>query len=191
LPARQHRAGGLRIHRHSGHHAAGHHWSQARTAQRHGRTIVRAAVADFAGLPGAGHERTQRVAWSLARGRRLRPRLRLCSTHGLKPARSPAHRHPQFARLDWRVDRGVEALAASGHILLARQQRRRDGTPATLRYGSVSGLAPLPSTRALRAHLGQRRRQAVAGAPDRALPLAAAAQRHTAARARPARSHVS
>ncbi len=62
LPAGQHRAGGLRLHRHSHHHAGRHHRPAARPPERRRGPHLRAGFADRAGLPDSGDVRLERPA---------------------------------------------------------------------------------------------------------------------------------
>ena len=125
LPAGQHRARGLRLHRHSHHHPRRHHRPAARPPERRRRPHLRPGLALRAGLPDPGDERLEGPARRAARRRRVRHRLRRHAVLRLQLRGAAAHRHS--------VVDGGHGRAAPGH-----QAARRSAEQASAAARSCS-----------------------------------------------------
>ena len=99
LSAREHRAGCVRIHRHSGHHARRDDRTAAAVAERDGRTAVRDDLGVHSRLPDRGDGWARASARSAAGDHRLRRVVRRHAVLRLELRGPGADRHRQLAHL--------------------------------------------------------------------------------------------
>src|ERR1035441_4230897 len=177
LPAGQHRAGRLRIDRHSDYHVGAHHGPAGGTPERPGGPHLRAGLAHRSRLSGGGDVGVEGAARRSSGGRRVRGGVRLGPVRGLEFCRRAAYGYSGVYGCDDRLGRSHSCNAGAGWAETAGPQpgRRR------------AGLGPLCAARGSRSALGLQATTSKRREPH--VPLAAAAQCHPtdAARGREAR----
>ena len=125
LPARQHRPGGLRLHRHSHHDAGRHHRPAPRPLERRRGPHLRAGllvVPAYLILVMSGWGAARRAA----RGRAVRRRLRRHAVPDVQFRGPAAHRHPGVAGRHGRAaDRRSTPQAVTGRVAPHGRARSR------------------------------------------------------------------
>ena len=116
LPAGQHRAGGVRIHRHSHRHAGRHHRPAGDGAERDGGPAVRDDLRDHPGVLADRDGRLRENVRSAAGRRRVRVVVRRRAVLRLELHGPGADRHPELADLHRLHGARAEVLEAEEHF---------------------------------------------------------------------------
>ena len=156
LPARQYRAGRVRLDRHSGRHARDHHGAARGRAVRVGRTPLRADFDPDPCVSDSRDGRLPRPQGRFAGGDRLRRLLRLGAVPRIQLRRPAARRYPGRDHCDSRLGRAVQGVAAIRSLRDGGRHERRSGNSheiARLRPNRAR-LVAVSLPRAVRADLG-------------------------------------
>ena len=138
LPAGQHGAGGVRLDRHSHHHAGQRDGHSVDAAQRDDRQALRDDLGHHSGVSRRRDGGPEARARGVAGDSDLRPFLCGHAVLRVELHRARADRHPQLARLHLGDGAGAEVLEAADDHAAGRRQGSDDRTEAALRAKKCS-----------------------------------------------------